>query len=95
MPPKRVVVSNSAARPQKGFLGTIYDEATSPENTTIVRSILVFGVRLHNSQDLYGVTQLTCLSGWCRFPPQQLRRISPPSVSRHFESEINRPGEPD
>ncbi|KAJ5096336.1 TOM core complex subunit Tom6 [Penicillium alfredii] len=42
MPPKRVVVSNPSARPQKSFLGTVYDEATSPENTTIVRSILVF-----------------------------------------------------
>lgn len=47
MAPKRVVVSNSSSRPQKGFLGTIYAEATSPENTTIVRSILVFGVRCH------------------------------------------------
>jgi hypothetical protein len=45
MAPNRVVVSNNA-RPQKGFMSTIYDEATSPENTTIVRSLLVFGVRL-------------------------------------------------
>lgn len=45
MAPKRVVVSNPA-RPQKSFLSTIYDEATNPENTTIVRSILVFGVRV-------------------------------------------------
>ncbi|KAJ5580204.1 uncharacterized protein N7459_006189 [Penicillium hispanicum] len=51
MPPKRVVVSNSA-RPQKSFLSTVYDEATNPENTTIVRSILVFGAGvafLHSS----------------------------------------------
>jgi hypothetical protein len=46
MAPNRVVVSNNA-RPQKGFMSTIYDEATSPENTTIVRSLLVFGVRLY------------------------------------------------
>lgn len=47
MPPKqRGVVSTSAARgqPPKGFLSAAYDEITSPENTTIVRSILVFGV---------------------------------------------------
>lgn len=47
MAPNRVVVSNNG-RPQKGFMSTIYDEATSPENTTIVRSLLVFGVRLCN-----------------------------------------------
>lgn len=45
MAPKRVAVSNSA-RPQKGFLSTVYDEATNPENATIVRSLLVFGVCL-------------------------------------------------
>ncbi|KAJ5806827.1 hypothetical protein N7474_010419, partial [Penicillium riverlandense] len=53
MPPKqRVVVSSSSARPQKSFLNTVYDEATSPENTTIVRSLLVFGAGvafLHSS----------------------------------------------
>ncbi|KAJ5180854.1 hypothetical protein N7492_004064 [Penicillium capsulatum] len=47
MAPKR---TNPAA--PKGFLSTVYDEATSPENTTIVRSILVFGAGvafLHSS----------------------------------------------
>jgi len=44
MAPNRVVVSNNG-RPQKSFMSTIYDEATSPENTTIVRSLLVFSVR--------------------------------------------------
>ncbi|OQD72606.1 hypothetical protein PENDEC_c020G01112 [Penicillium decumbens] len=51
MAPNRVVVSNNG-RPQKSFMSTIYDEATSPENTTIVRSLLVFsaGVAfLHSS----------------------------------------------
>ncbi|KAJ5698156.1 hypothetical protein N7462_000161 [Penicillium macrosclerotiorum] len=49
MAPKRVAVSSG---PQKGFLTTIYDEATNPENTTIVRSLLVFGAGvafLHSS----------------------------------------------
>lgn len=41
MAPKR---TNPAA--PKSFLSTVYDEATNPENTTIVRSILVFGVCL-------------------------------------------------
>lgn len=42
-PKQRIVVSGSNGS-QKGFFGTAYDEITSPENTTIVRSILVFGV---------------------------------------------------
>ncbi|KAJ5175613.1 uncharacterized protein N7482_001490 [Penicillium canariense] len=51
MAPNRAVVSNSS-RPQKGFLSTVYDEATNPENTTLVRSLLVFGAGvafLHSS----------------------------------------------
>ncbi|KAJ5109702.1 hypothetical protein N7532_002347 [Penicillium argentinense] len=51
MAPNRVVVSNNS-RPSKGFFSTVYDEATSPENTTIVRSLLVFGAGvafLHSS----------------------------------------------
>ncbi|PLB49622.1 putative TOM core complex subunit Tom6 [Aspergillus steynii IBT 23096] len=50
MPPKQVVFSSG--RPQKGFIGTAYDEITHPENTTIVRSLLVFGAGvafLHSS----------------------------------------------
>ena len=42
-PKQRIVVSGSNG-PQKGFFGTAYDEITSPENTTIVRSVLVFAV---------------------------------------------------
>ncbi|KAL2798576.1 hypothetical protein BJX66DRAFT_333940 [Aspergillus keveii] len=37
---------------EKGFLSTTYEQITSPENTTIVRSILVFGAGvafLHSS----------------------------------------------
>ncbi|KAF3384594.1 hypothetical protein F1880_001890 [Penicillium rolfsii] len=51
MAPKRVTVANSS-RPQKSFLSTVYDEATNPENATIVRSLLVFGAGvafLHSS----------------------------------------------
>lgn len=43
-PNQRIVPSGS--RPQKGFVSTLYDEATNPENKTIVRSIVIFGVRL-------------------------------------------------
>lgn len=43
-PNQRIVPSGS--RPQKGFASTLYDEATNPENKTIVRSIVIFGVRL-------------------------------------------------
>ena len=42
-PKQRIVVSGSNGS-QKGFFGTAYDEITSPENTTIVRSVLVFAV---------------------------------------------------
>lgn len=43
-PHQRIVPSGS--RPQKGFVRTVYDEATNPENKTIVRSIVIFGVRV-------------------------------------------------
>ncbi|KAJ5225052.1 hypothetical protein N7468_006277 [Penicillium chermesinum] len=46
MAPKRV------SHGQKGLFSTIYDEATNPENNTIVRSLIVFGVGvafLHSS----------------------------------------------
>lgn len=43
-PNQRIVPSGS--RPQKGFVSTLYDEATNPENKTIVRSIVIFGVRV-------------------------------------------------
>lgn len=52
MAPNRVVVSSNG-RPQKGFMSTIYDEATSPENTTIVRSLLIFGVCLSHSFEMH------------------------------------------
>lgn len=42
MPPKQVVAKG--AQPEKGFISSAYDELTSPENATIVRSIVVFGV---------------------------------------------------
>lgn len=45
MPPKRVVVQSSSARQQNdGLLGSAYREIKSSENTTIVRSVVVFGV---------------------------------------------------
>ncbi|KAJ5632131.1 hypothetical protein N7520_001905 [Penicillium odoratum] len=37
---------------QKGFIGTVFDEARNPENATIVRSIAIFTVGiafLHSS----------------------------------------------
>lgn len=43
MAPNRVALSKNAA-PNKSLYATIKDEATNPENTTIVRSLLVFGV---------------------------------------------------
>ena len=43
MAPKQVAARG--ARREKGFVSAIYSEITSPENATIVRSILVFGVR--------------------------------------------------
>lgn len=42
MPPKQVAARGG--RPEKSFFSTAYDELTSSENVTIVRSILVFGV---------------------------------------------------
>lgn len=41
MAPRQRVVS---AHQEKSFLGAAYDEVTHPENATIVRSVLVFGV---------------------------------------------------
>lgn len=35
---------SSGSRAQKTYLSTVYDEAINPENKTIVRSLLVFGV---------------------------------------------------
>lgn len=43
MPPKQVAARG--AQPEKSFMAAAYDEFSSPENTTIVRSIMVFGVR--------------------------------------------------
>ncbi|KAJ5876255.1 uncharacterized protein N7529_001839 [Penicillium soppii] len=40
-PNQRIIPSGS--RPQKSFFSTAYNEATNPENKTIVRSIIVFG----------------------------------------------------
>ncbi|BCR91827.1 putative TOM core complex subunit Tom6 [Aspergillus chevalieri] len=43
MAPNQRIVVSGGGRPQKGFVGTLYDEITSSENATIVRSLLVFG----------------------------------------------------
>lgn len=81
MAPKRVVASSS--RPQKSFLSTVYDEATNPENASIVRSLLVFGVCVEPiSAHLLRIKTNPSILGRRRFPPQQPRRAPPPSVSR-------------
>ncbi|KAJ5757158.1 uncharacterized protein N7511_007340 [Penicillium nucicola] len=52
MAPNQRIVPSGSGRAQKGFVSTIYDEATNPENKTIVRSILIFGAGvafLHSS----------------------------------------------
>lgn len=46
MAPNQRIVVSGGGRPQKGFVGTLYDEITSSENATIVRSLLVFGVSI-------------------------------------------------
>ena len=51
MPAKQVVVSSG--RPQKGFFASAYDEITHPENATVVRSLLVFGVSCHSDFVVY------------------------------------------
>ncbi|KAJ5979858.1 hypothetical protein N7481_007156 [Penicillium waksmanii] len=51
MAPNRVALSKNAGS-NKSMFNTVYDEATNPENTTIVRSLMVFtaGVAfLHSS----------------------------------------------
>ncbi|KAI9372135.1 hypothetical protein BJX61DRAFT_508650 [Aspergillus egyptiacus] len=40
---------------EKSFLSATYEQLTSPENTTIVRSILVFGVRTSCRNSSYGL----------------------------------------
>ncbi|KAJ5981722.1 hypothetical protein N7499_009226 [Penicillium canescens] len=52
MAPNQRIVPSGSGRAQKGFVSTIYDEATNPENKTIVRSLLIFGAGvafLHSS----------------------------------------------
>ncbi|KAI5811443.1 hypothetical protein DFH27DRAFT_605548 [Peziza echinospora] len=54
MPAKRSNRQVAVAAPpaQPGFLTSIYREVTSPDNTTVVRSIALFGVAvafLHSS----------------------------------------------
>jgi hypothetical protein len=44
MAPNRVALSKNAGS-NKSLFSTVYDEATNPENTTIVRSLMVFTVR--------------------------------------------------
>ncbi|RWQ93044.1 putative TOM core complex subunit Tom6 [Paecilomyces variotii] len=51
-PKQRVVVHASSSRQQRGFLSSAWNEITSPDNTTVVRSVLVFGAAvafLHSS----------------------------------------------
>ncbi|KAJ5312987.1 hypothetical protein PENANT_c018G10325 [Penicillium antarcticum] len=52
MAPNQRIVHSGSGRAQKGFVSTVYDEATNPENKTIVRSLLIFGAGvafLHSS----------------------------------------------
>lgn len=65
---------------QKGFISTVFDEARNPENATIVRSLAIFTVRLRYPTTR--IMKLTLSLGRRRFPPQQPRRDSPPSVSQ-------------
>jgi hypothetical protein len=49
MPPKRVQVQPATPRretqkQQSGYLSTAYRELTSPDNASVVRSVLMFGV---------------------------------------------------
>ncbi|KAE8385004.1 hypothetical protein BDV23DRAFT_165773 [Aspergillus alliaceus] len=87
MAPRQRVVS---AHQEKSFFSAAYDEVTHPENATIVRSVLVFGVSpyLFNSS-VYSICQgddsdCSPITGRCRFPLQLPKRTSPPSVSRHI-----------
>jgi len=56
MAPNRVALSKNAA-PNKSLYATIKDEATNPENTTIVRSLLVFGVCGSKPESYVGFTR--------------------------------------
>lgn len=48
MPPKQRVVAQSSHRIQdkRGYLSTAYNELTSSDNATVVKSVLIFGVSL-------------------------------------------------
>ncbi|KAJ5251071.1 hypothetical protein N7489_001481 [Penicillium chrysogenum] len=74
-PNQRIVPSGS--RPQKGFVSTLYDEATNPENKTIVRSLVVFGVRRYRVPPL----QLR------RVPPSSYVKSSRLLYLRRYNSE--------
>jgi hypothetical protein len=60
MAPNQRIVPSGSGRAQKGFVSTVYDEATNPENKTIVRSLLIFGVRLIPSALHQRIKRLTC-----------------------------------
>ena len=96
-PHQRIVPSGS--RPQKGFVRTVYDEATNPENKTIVRSIVIFGVRVAlstiSTSNMILETDNTYL-GRYRVPSLKLRRVPPSSVSRSNPTRLHRdrPNEP-
>ena len=98
MAPNRVALSKNAA-PNKSLYATVKDEATNPENTTIVRSLLVFGVCELALIFILGFIPLDAKGlltdefflGRCRIPPQQPRRAPPPSVSRASQSSAHLP----
>ena len=59
-PKQRAVVSASSVgrRQQDSLLSSAYREVTSAENTTIVRSIIVFGVCILSTQPMLYVREL-------------------------------------
>jgi hypothetical protein len=83
MPPKRVVVQ-SGRREQEdtGLFGTAYKEITKPENTTIVRSVVIFSVCFPLSVK-YSLSELDTdrSTGSGCLLPQQFERIPHSSVS--------------
>ncbi|KAI3316596.1 hypothetical protein HD806DRAFT_517237 [Xylariaceae sp. AK1471] len=45
MPPKRIVVEPASSRPRapKGVIASTYHALISPENTSVVKSVAIFG----------------------------------------------------
>jgi hypothetical protein len=44
MAPKQRVVVHASSRQQRGLISTAWNEITSPDNATVVRSVVIFGV---------------------------------------------------